>query len=108
MTPTLFSALAEPHRLSIVELLCKRPFAVNEIVEELNLRQPQVSKHLKALSDAGLVSMYPVKNTRIYSLKLEPFLELDHWLQQHRNVWEKRLDRLDLLLKKEMKKSRKR
>ncbi len=97
----MFATLAEPHRLHIVELLHKSPRSVNEIAHALQLSQPQVSKHLKVLADAGMVQVQPVKNKRVYFLKPEPFKELDTWLQNYRDVWEQRLDRLDTFLKKE-------
>lgn len=94
----MFSVLSEQNRLDIVELLYQRPQSVNEIVDRLHLRQPQVSKHLKVLSDAGVVAIYPEKNKRIYALKPGPFKDLDRWLEKYRTMWEDRFDRLDALL----------
>src|SRR5437870_12952325 len=88
------SALAEPTRLQIVELLRAKPRAVGEIVERLGLRQPQVSKHLRVLSEAGLVEVRPVAQQRIYSLRAEPLKELDVWLETYRGVGEGRFGRL--------------
>jgi DNA-binding transcriptional ArsR family regulator len=93
------SALAEPTRLQIVELLRAKPRAVGEIVERLGLRQPQVSKHLRVLSEAGLVEVRPVAQQRIYSLRAEPFKELDVWLERYRRVVEDRFGRLDEILR---------
>ena len=59
MDTDLLKALAEPNRLRIVELLLERPHAVLDIAERLGLQQPQVSKHLKVLVDAGLVGTFP-------------------------------------------------
>ena len=96
------SALAEPNRLQIVELLRRKPRAVGEIVERLGLRQPQVSKHLRVLSDAGLVEVRAVAQQRIYSLRAEPFRVLDVWLERYRRTVEERFDRLnDLIREKE-------
>ena len=89
------SALAEPNRRQIIELLRRKPRAVGEIVDRLGLRQPQVSKHLRVLSDAGLVEVRPVAQQRIYALRSEPLRELDHWLQQYRQLWEERFEQLD-------------
>jgi len=93
------SALAEPTRLQIVELLRSKPRAVGEIVERLGLRQPQVSKHLRVLSEAGLVEVRPAAQQRIYSLRAEPFKELDVWLERYRRVVEDRFGRLDEILR---------
>lgn len=101
---TALVALAEPNRFHIVELLRDKPRAVNEIVIKLKMNQPQVSKHLKVLSDAGLVQMKPVAQQRVYSLKPQHFKELDSWLEPYRKLWEERLDRLDEYLKEIQKK----
>jgi len=94
-----FSALAEPNRFRIVELLRSQPYSVNDFVELLNIRQPQASKHLRVLSDAGLVMVKPVAQRRIYSLNPDKFSELDDWLKTFDKLWNKRLDRLDEHLK---------
>ncbi|MBB5235079.1 ArsR/SmtB family transcription factor [Deinococcus budaensis] len=90
-----FSALAEPHRLQIVELLSGQPLTVGEIAARLQLRQPQASKHLRVLSEAGLVAVQPAANRRIYALRAEPFQDLDGWLETYRGLWEGRFDRLE-------------
>lgn len=90
-----FSALAEPNRLHIVELLIQQPLTVGEIAARLQLRQPQASKHLRVLSEAGLVNVEAVANRRICTLRAEPFRELDDWLDTYRQLWEDRFDRLD-------------
>jgi DNA-binding transcriptional ArsR family regulator len=92
---SLLIALAEPNRLQIVELLRDGPLTVGEIADRLGLRQPQASKHLHVLDDAGLVEMHPQANRRIYKLRQEPFQELESWLDSFRGVWEERYDRLD-------------
>ncbi len=102
MNPNMFNMLAEPNRLQIVELLSNGPRPVNEIVNRLGLNQPQVSKHLKVLSDGGIVDVTPIKQQRIYGLKPEPFKELESWLEKYKYMWDKRFDRLDKLLKKEI------
>jgi len=98
------SALAEPNRLQIVQLLRRKPLAVGAIVDQLGLRQPQVSKHLRVLSDAGLVEVRPVAQQRIYALRSEPLKELDVWLEQFRQAWDERFERFDDVLREEKKK----
>jgi DNA-binding transcriptional ArsR family regulator len=97
MNATL-TALAEPNRLKIVELLRRGPRAVGSIAEELGLRQPQASKHLRVLSDAGVIAVQPVAQQRIYRLRPEAFRELHSWTESYRLLWEERLDRLDDVL----------
>ena len=92
---TLWAALTEPNRLHIVELLRDGPLTVGQITQRLGLQQPQVSKHLKVLSEAAIVEVQPKANQRIYQLRREPFQELETWLQSFRRLWEERFDRLD-------------
>ncbi len=87
MNPITFSALAEPHRLHIVELLRNGPRPVNDIVDRLHLNQPQVSKHLKVLADAGIVEVKRHAQQRIYELQQKPFKELDIWINKYRSLW---------------------
>ena len=93
-----FSALAEPNRFQIVELLRQRPLPVGQIAVRLKLQQPQVSKHLRVLSDAGLVEARPMAQQRIYALRAEPLRELDEWVERYRRIWEDRMDRLDVIV----------
>lgn len=92
---TTLNALAEPNRLQIVELLRDGPLTVGEIAEQLGLNQPQASKHLRVLNNAGLVEVQAMANRRIYKLRAEPFKELDAWLESYRKIWNERFDRLD-------------
>lgn len=95
MNVQTFSALAEPNRLAIVNLLLEDPLPVGEIAKKLNLNQPQASKHLRVLSEAGLLEVQPIANRRIYKLRPEPLQEMDKWLETYRRVWETRMERLD-------------
>lgn len=91
-------ALAEPHRFHIVELLRERPRPVGEMVDRLGLRQPQVSKHLRVLTQAGLVEARVDAQRRVYELRAAPLKELDVWLQRYRRIWEGNFERLDSVL----------
>lgn len=102
-----FSALAEPNRLHIVELLRDGPLTVGEIADRLELQQPQVSKHLRVLSDADLVEVQPAANKRIYKLQFQSLKELDGWLDSFRRMWEERFDRLDDYLQQMVEKEQK-
>lgn len=76
----LLAALAEPNRLRIVELLGESPRPVGEIATRLELRQPQVTKHLQTLERAELVEVHPLGRRRIYALRRERLRELSDWL----------------------------
>ena len=105
MNAMTLGALAEPNRLRIVELLRDKPYPVGEIAFRLKIRQPQVSKHLKVLSEAGLVEVRPAANMRFYQLQPKPFQEMGSWVDSFRRLWEDRLDTLDEYMQ-EMKKAK--
>src|SRR5687768_11334399 len=92
---TTFEVLAEPHRRRILDLLRLRDRSVGELVGELPLAQPSVSKHLKVLKESGLVSVHPDAQRRVYRLRPEPLQEIDAWLTPYRAVWAERLDALE-------------
>jgi len=92
--PALFQTLADPTRLRLVEAMRRGECAVGELVERVDIAQSGVSRHLRILSDAGLVQVRPEGQRRLYSLRPEPFRELDAWLDGYRLLWESRLDRM--------------
>jgi DNA-binding transcriptional ArsR family regulator len=101
-------ALAEPHRFQIVELLRRGARPVGDLVDELGLNQPQVSKHLKILSDAGLVGVRVDAQRRIYALRPAPVEELVTWAEKYLHICEQNYQRLDDLLEQMKSKERKR
>jgi len=101
-----FAALAEPNRYRIVELLRSGPRAVNDIGERLHLAQPQVSKHLRVLKDAGLVDVQPLAQQRLYELRPQPLRRLHGWLERYRRIWEESFEQLDEVVEELEKKER--
>jgi DNA-binding transcriptional ArsR family regulator len=93
-----FAALGEPNRFRIVELLRSGAHSVNEIGERLELKQPQVSKHLRVLKEAGLVEVEARAQLRVYELRAKPLRRLHTWLGRYRRVWDARFEALDELL----------
>src|SRR4051812_50174596 len=91
MTRT-FEVLAEPTRRSILDLLRERERSVGELVERLTISQPGVSKHLRVLREAGLVSVRTEAQRRVYGLRAEPLSEIDAWLEPYRRFWSGRVD----------------
>lgn len=104
MNITTFSALSDPMRLKIVEALLQGEAQVNDLVDRVEIQQSGVSRHLGILSRAGFVNVRPEGQKRFYSLRAEPFEEIDQWVAQFRAQWEARLDRFDAALKKRQKK----
>ncbi len=101
-------ALAEPNRFQIVELLRDGPRPDGDKVHRMGLRQPQVSKHLRVLSDAGLVDVRVDAQRRIYALRPAPLKELEAWIERYRRVWEGNFQRLDGVLEELKAKEKKR
>jgi DNA-binding transcriptional ArsR family regulator len=91
----VFAVLAEPHRRRILDLLLVGERSVGDLVAELPLAQPTVSKHLKVLRQAGLVTVRSDAQRRLYRLRPEPLRELDDWLAPYRAAWAARLDALE-------------
>jgi len=89
-----WAALADPHRRAVLDLLWRGECSVNEVAERLTLSQPQASKHLRVLRDAGLVRVQKDAQRRIYSVDPEPLMGLDAWLAPYRQLWNASLDRL--------------
>lgn len=101
MVAETMSALAEPHRLRMVELLRTGPQSAGDLGAAAGLGQPQTSKHLRVLRDAGLVTVTPDGQRRLYALRPSPLADLDAWLQRFRAIWTARFDQLDQLLAEE-------
>jgi DNA-binding transcriptional ArsR family regulator len=95
---TVYEALAEPARRRILDLLRQRPHLVGELVADLGISQPGVSRHLRMLREAGLVSVRQDAQRRWYELRPEPLVELDRWLEAYRDLLEERYTRLDAVL----------
>ncbi|HEY2301822.1 MAG TPA: metalloregulator ArsR/SmtB family transcription factor, partial [Acidimicrobiales bacterium] len=87
--------LAEPNRRLILDLLRERERPVGELVNELSVSQPAVSKHLRVLRDAGLVGVRIDAQRRLYRVRAEPLQALDEWLEPYRDLWRARLDQLE-------------
>ncbi|OLT43978.1 transcriptional regulator [Saccharomonospora sp. CUA-673] len=92
---TTFDVLAEPRRRQILDLLRTRDRLVGDLVGELSLTQPAVSKHLRVLREAGLVSVRQDAQRRWYRLRPEPLAEIDEWLAPYRRLWSDSLDALE-------------
>ena len=92
---TTFEVLAEPSRRRILDLLRDEERSVGQLVDHLELSQPAVSKHLRVLREAGLVTVRVDAQRRRYRLRLDPLRELDDWLAPYRRLWSDHLDALE-------------
>lgn len=93
-----FAALADPTRRAILARLAEGDATVNELVEPFNMSQPAISKHLKVLEAAGLVSRRQEAQRRPVHIEAAPLAEAVGWLENYRKFWEKSYQRLDGLL----------
>ncbi len=90
-----FDVLAEPNRRQILDLLRDGERPVGELVAQLGVSQPAVSKHLRILREAGLVEVRGDAQRRLYRVRPEPLQAIDEWLAPYRRLWSERLDALE-------------
>ncbi|MDJ0951435.1 MAG: metalloregulator ArsR/SmtB family transcription factor [Alphaproteobacteria bacterium] len=93
-----FAALADPTRRAILARLTLGEATVNELAEPFDMSQPAISKHLKVLEKAGLVSRGRDAQKRPVRLEAQPLAEATEWLNVYRRFWEERFDQLDHVL----------
>jgi DNA-binding transcriptional ArsR family regulator len=103
MTPhpidATFAALADPTRRAILARLALGEATVNELAKPFNMTQPSISKHLKVLERAGLISRSRAAQTRPCRLETAPLKQAAHWIESYRHLWDDSFDRLDAHLK---------
>jgi DNA-binding transcriptional ArsR family regulator len=96
-------ALADPTRRRIVELLVEGERSAGDLASHFETSRPGISRHLRVLREQGLVHARDEGRRRLYSLDLEPFVELDEWLERYRAFWTNRLDALDMEIRRRRK-----
>ena len=102
-----FAALADPTRRAILARLLNGDASVSGLCEPFDMSQPAISKHLKVLENAGLISRGRDAQRRPCSIEAKPFAEAARWLENYRELWEARYQRLDSVLEEMKKKGRK-
>jgi DNA-binding transcriptional ArsR family regulator len=101
-----FGVLSDPTRLRIVEQLRGGERSVGALVSSLSVCQPGISRHLRILHDRGFVRVRSEGQRHLYSLRPQPFRDLDRWIHDYRDLLEDRLDRLERLVESDIKESR--
>lgn len=96
---TVFAALADPTRRAILARLTSGEKSVTELAEPFNISPPAVTKHLKVLERAGLITRGRQAQWRPCRLDAKPLREVSDWVEQYRRFWEQRLDRLEEYLR---------
>jgi DNA-binding transcriptional ArsR family regulator len=97
-TADAFNAVAEPRRREILDVLAGGERPVNDIVAELELAQPQVSKHLRVLREVGLVDVRGDGRRRLYQLNGRALKPIHDWVKTYERAWSERFDQLDVVL----------
>ena len=97
-TADAFNAVAEPRRRQILDVLAGGERPVNDLVEQLGLAQPLVSKHLRVLRTVGLVDVRDQGRQRIYRLNGHSLKPIHDWVKTYEQAWVERFDRLDVVL----------
>jgi DNA-binding transcriptional ArsR family regulator len=97
-TADAFNAVAEPRRRQILDVLAGGERPVNDLVLELGLAQPQVSKHLRVLREVGAVEMREAGRQRLYRLNGEALKPIHDWVKNYERSWSERFEQLDAVL----------
>lgn|SRR5690554_5405316 len=98
MRRDVFQAIADPTRRMIIILIATNALTPNAIAKEFDITRQAVSKHLRILSECGLVQQEQRGREIYYSLEIDKMKEIDHWLEQFRKIWETKFDQLDGVL----------
>src|SRR5690554_3765731 len=100
MKRDIFQAIADPTRRAILVLIATQALTPNALADEFNMTRQGVSKHIKILNECELLEQEKVGREIYYQLKVDKMKEIDQWLEQFREIWEKRFDQLDKVLSK--------
>ncbi len=107
MRRDVFQAIADPNRRAILSLLATQKLTLNGVADNFRISRPAISKHIKILSECGLVIIRKQGRERYCEARLDKLNEVSDWIEQSRQLWEQRLDRLDEYLKELQKENRK-
>ncbi len=100
MRRDVFQAIADPNRRAILSLLARQRMTLNGVADNFRISRPAVSKHIRILKECGLVVVIPQGRERYVEAKFDKLNEVTDWIEQYRQLWEARFDRLDDLLEK--------
>jgi DNA-binding transcriptional ArsR family regulator len=100
-TSAIIEVIADPTRRHILDELRQGEQPVQALVERLGMSQPAVSKHLRVLREAGLVTVRADGQRRLYRVRAEALIELNNWLEPYRQLWRDSLDKLEKRLSQE-------
>lgn len=98
MRRDVFQAIADPTRRAILSLLAAQTLTLNAVAENFNISRPAISKHIKILSECGLIEIKDKGRERYCEAKLEKLSEVSAWIEQYKQFWESKLDALETYL----------
>jgi DNA-binding transcriptional ArsR family regulator len=98
MRRDVFQAIADPNRRAILSLLASQRMTLNGVAENFRISRPAVSRHIKILKECGLVIVIPQGRERYCEARFDKLNEVTDWVEQYRQIWEARFDRLDKVL----------
>jgi len=105
MRRDVFQAIADPNRRAILSLLAQQRLTLNGVAENFRISRPAVSRHIKILKECGLVVVIPQGRERFVEARFDKLEEVTRWVEQYRQLWEEKFNRLDTLLE-ELKKEK--
>lgn len=95
MRRDVFQAIADPTRREIIHLLAKESLNLNAVAESFSISRPAISKHIKILTECGLVTINQHGRERYCFAQLEKLNEVSHWVEQYRQFWTEKMDALE-------------
>ena len=98
MRRDVFQAIADPNRRAILSLLAIQRMTLSGVAENFRISRPAVSRHIKILKECGLVVVIPQGRERYCEARFDRLGEVTDWVEQYRQIWEKRFNRLDDIL----------
>jgi DNA-binding transcriptional ArsR family regulator len=107
MRRDVFQAIADPTRRAIINLVSQQPLNLNAVAENFDVSRPAISKHIKILTECGLITIKQEGRERYCEAKLQKLSEVSEWIEQYRVFWTKKLDALEDFLKKDAPATRK-
>ncbi len=107
MRRDVFQAIADPNRRQILSLLASNPLNLNSVAEQFDISRPAVSKHIRILTECGLVVIKQTGRERYCYADLKPLKEVSDWTEKYQAFWTKKLDALEVFLDKGKKTTRK-
>src|SRR5580704_4004723 len=107
MRRDVFQAIADPTRREIIHILSKKSLNLNSVADNFDISRPAISKHIKILTECGLIVIKKKGRDHYCEAKLDKLHEVSDWIEQYRQFWEQKLDSLEIYLHKLQSKNKK-